>query len=192
MSTPPQPDFAYVRLGAFTYNVVRDPSTATEFLRFWLRREWETDHAEAPAEPWTWEWLSLLPRLTFRLSELPLAAVRPRPDLMSHEVGEYSFLSDLRVRAAEREESVLRGVSLEPLVVLEGTGELVDGYTRYWLLRQHGEPEVYTYLARRLTDFASDSLEEGDSPAFLVEVIDVVAPARAPTPVETAVRSIPP
>jgi len=147
MSAPPQPEFSYVRLGAFTYNVVRDPSAATELLRYWLSREWQTDHAETPDEAWTLEWLTVLPRLSFHLAQLPLADVHPRPDLMSHRVGEYSFLSALRVRAAEREESVLRGVSIEPLVVFEPNGELMDGYTRYWLLREHGEQQVYAYLA---------------------------------------------
>jgi hypothetical protein len=147
MNEPPLPEYDYVRLGAFTYNVVRDSNAVTELMRFWLKREWETDHAEAPAEPWTVEWLNLLPRLSFRLSELPLADVHPRADLMAHEVGEHSFLADLRLRAAEREESLLRGVSLEPLVVLEHNGELMDGYTRCWLLREHDEPRVYVYLA---------------------------------------------
>lgn len=100
MSAPPRPEFSYVRLGAFAYNVVRDASAATDLLRCWLSREWQADHAEAPAE-------------------------------------------------AEREQSVLRGVSIEPLVVFEPAGELMDGYTRYWLLREHGEPQVYAYLASK-------------------------------------------
>jgi hypothetical protein len=147
---PPRPAFAYVRLGRFTYNVVHDASAATDLLRFWLKREWEADHAESPGEPWTVEWLSMLPRLRFRLSEMPLAAVHPRADLMRHEVGDYSFLAALESRALEREESLLRGASLEPLVVLERNGELLDGYTRYWLLSRHGEPQVYAYLAAEL------------------------------------------
>jgi len=147
MTTLPLPDFAYERLGMFTYNVVRDPSAATEYLRFWLRREWEADHAEAPAEPWTVEWLAMLPRLGFRLAQLDLVSVHPRPDVMARGSGENSFVSELRVRAAERQESLLRGVSVEPLVVLERNGELMDGYTRYWVMREQGEPRVYAYLA---------------------------------------------
>lgn len=147
MTSPPRPTFAYERLGTFTYNVVRDPSAATAYLRFWLKREWETDHEEAPTEPWTVEWLALLPSLGFRLAELDLAAVHPRPDLMAHGTGTASFASALRVRVAERRKSLLRGVSLEPLVVREGTGELMDGYTRYWLLREQGETRIYAYLA---------------------------------------------
>jgi hypothetical protein len=146
MTTPPMPEFTYERLGTFTYNVVREPSAATEYLRFWLCREWEADHAEAPAEPWTVEWLAMLPRLVFRLAELDLARVHPRPDLMARGTGKNSFLSELRVRAAERQESLLRGVSVEPLVVLERNGELMDGYTRYWLMREQGQPRVYAYL----------------------------------------------
>jgi len=147
MTTPPLPEFAYERLGTFTYNVVRDPAAATEYLHFWLRREWEADHAEAPAEPWTVEWLAVLPRLIFRLAQLDLAAVHPRPDLMARGTGTNSFASELRVRAAERQKSLLRGVSVEPLVVLERNGELLDGYTRYWLMREQGESRIYAYLA---------------------------------------------
>jgi hypothetical protein len=143
---PPQPEFTYERMGTFTYHVVRDSAAATDLLRYWLQREWEQDRAEAPGEPWTAEWLSLLPRLEFRLAEVDLASVHVRADLMAHHTGAHRFVTELRARAREREESVLRGVSIEPLVVLERTGELMDGYTRYWVLREHREPRAFAYL----------------------------------------------
>ncbi|HJR79490.1 MAG TPA: hypothetical protein VJ821_05410 [Anaerolineales bacterium] len=105
-------------------------------------REWEFDRQEAPEERWTVEWMNILPKMEFALEILPLDAIHPRPDLMMVE----DFQTSLRERAHEREESMLRGVSIEPLLVNRNGFELMDGYTRYTVLKRHGQKEVYAYV----------------------------------------------
>ena len=108
----------------------------------WIMREWEFDRQEAPEERWTVEWMNILPKMEFALEILPLDTIRPRPDLMSVE----EFQSSLQERADEREESMLRGVSIEPLLVNRNGFELMDGYTRYTVLKRHEQKAVYAYV----------------------------------------------
>ena len=116
------------------------------FLMEWLKKEWEIDHKEAPEQPWTIEWLSLLPRMEFSVQTLELDSIKPRPDLMSYRTDTYDFMTELMERAEEREESLLRGISTEPLVVNRDGFELMDGYTRYVVLKKHGHERVYAYV----------------------------------------------
>jgi len=44
--------------------------------------------------------------------------------------------------------SVLRGVSIEPLVVNHAGTQLMDGYTRYLLLNRYNQQDVYAYVGR--------------------------------------------
>src|SRR5690242_17749027 len=110
-------DFEYRKLGMFAYHVVPDPAAIKKLLLRWIIREWETDHQENPDEPWTVEWLDILPRMEFGLHVLELSAINPRADLMNHRTDTYSFVESLERRADEREEAMLRGVSIEPLLV---------------------------------------------------------------------------
>ncbi|MEO8358271.1 MAG: hypothetical protein ABI621_20385 [Chloroflexota bacterium] len=68
--------------------------------------------------------------------------IRPRADLMSVE----EFRIGLKERAEEREEAVLRGVSVEPLLVNRNGFELMDGYTRYMVLKKYDQKQVYAYV----------------------------------------------
>ena len=136
--------FEYYRLGDFAYNVLSDPEHIKAYLMKWILREWEHDHNEAPDEHWTVEWMERLPRMDFRLEIIQLEEIRPNADLWSVE----DFQTSLQERADEREESMLRGVSIEPLLV-DGDGfELMDGYTRYLVLKRHGQKEAYAYVGR--------------------------------------------
>ena len=134
--------FEYRKLGHFTYNVLPDPLTIKAYLMKWILREWEMDHNEAPDEKWTVEWMDILPRMEFALEILKLESIHPRADLMSVE----DFQTSLKERADERQESMLRGVSIEPLLVNRNGFELMDGYTRYMVLQRHRQKEVYAYV----------------------------------------------
>lgn len=134
--------FEYRKLGDFTYNVLYDPADIKTYLMKWIMHEWETDHNEAPDEHWTAAWMNALPKMGFSLEIIDLENIHPNPDLMS--VSE--FISDLEERADEREESMLRGVSIEPVLVNRNGFELMDGYTRYTVLKRYGQKEVYAYL----------------------------------------------
>lgn len=134
--------FEYRKLGKFTYHVVSRPATIKAYLMEWIMREWDFDHKEAPEEKWTVEWMNVLPKMKFALKIIHLDTIQPRPDLMS--VAE--FQSSLQERADEREESMLRGVSIEPLLVNRNSFELMDGYTRYTVLKRHEQKEVYAYV----------------------------------------------
>jgi hypothetical protein len=134
--------FEYRKLGDFTYHVLSDPGEIRAFVMQWIMREWEFDHNEAPEEHWTVAWMETLPKMDFALEVIRLEDIRPNPDLMSGE----EFQRSLKERADEREESVLRGISLEPLLVNRNGFELMDGYTRYTVLKRYAQREVYAYM----------------------------------------------
>ena len=134
--------FEYRRLGKFTYNVLTDPLTIKAYLTKWIMKEWESDHNETPDEHWTVEWMTVLPKMEFALEVLHLDDIHPNADLFSVE----DFQRGLKERADEREESMLRGVSIEALLVNRNGLELMDGYTRYTVLKWHGQKEVYAYV----------------------------------------------
>lgn len=134
--------FEYHKLGSFTYNVLSDPVDIKAYLMKWIMREWEIDHNEAPNEHWTVTWMNVLPKMEFMLGIINLENIHPHPDLMSVE----EFISDLEERADEREESMLRGVSIEPLLVNRNSLELMDGYTRYTVLKRYNQMEACAYV----------------------------------------------
>ncbi|MHC4715278.1 MAG: ParB N-terminal domain-containing protein [Planctomycetota bacterium] len=135
----------YRQLGDFTYNVLPEGQVKPFLLR-WLKQEWERDHVEFPDQLWTVEWLEILPRMDFTLELLPLRQIRPRRDLVDYSIPGYSFAAELESRADELEESMLRGVSIEPLVVNREGLELMDGHTRYAVLARHSQKEAYAYV----------------------------------------------
>jgi len=134
--------FEYRKLGDFTYHVLPDPLTIKAYLMKWIMREWEFDHSEAHDEEWTVEWMNTLPNMEFALETLELGGIHPRSDLWSVE----DFQTSLKERADEREEGMLRGVSIEPLLINRNGFELMDGYTRYVVLKRHGQNAVYAYM----------------------------------------------
>jgi hypothetical protein len=134
--------FEYRKLGDFIYHVLTDPSEIKSFVMKWIMREWEFDHRESPDEHWTVAWMEALPKMEFMLEMIHLGDICPNPDLMSVE----DFQRSLKERADEREESILRGISIEPLLVNRNGFELMDGYTRYTVLKRYNQQEVYAYL----------------------------------------------
>ena len=138
--------FRYKNLGKFTYHVITDKSKLKPFLLKWIGGEWEIDRKEFPDQPWTFEWLNLLPHYNFKLKKVDLEIIQPRQDLMNYKTGSYSFIEELNVRADEMEESILQGSSLAPLLVKKENMELMDGYTRYTILKKYHQKWVYVYL----------------------------------------------
>lgn len=136
------PDFQYRRLGDLTYHVLTDPKDIKSHLMKWILREWEIDHDEAPHEHWTVEWMQLLPTMVFDLAIVRLEEIHLHPDLTSVE----EFRISLKERADDREDAVLRGVSIEPLLVNQDGFQLMDGYTRYMLLERYQQKEVFAYV----------------------------------------------
>ena len=134
--------FEYRKLGDFTYHVISDPTEIKAYLMKWIMREWEFGHNAAPEEHWTVKWMTALPQLEFSLEIINLADICPNADLMSV----VDFQRSLQERADEREEATLRGVSIEPLLVNRDGFELMDGYTRYTVLKRYNQKEVYTYV----------------------------------------------
>lgn len=134
--------FEYRKLGEFTYHIIPDPSEVKKYVMKWIMREWEFDHNEAPHEVWTVEWMNVLPKMDFVLKAIDLEKIRPRRDLMSVK----EFQVSLQERANEREEAIWRGVSIEPLLINRNGYELMDGYTRYKILKKYLQKEVYAYI----------------------------------------------
>ena len=134
--------FEYRGLGDFTYHVLSDPDEIKSYLMKWIMREWESDHREAPEEHWTVAWMEALPNMQFALEIIRLDRICPNVDLWSVE----EFQRGLKERADEREESILRGISIEPLLVNRHGLELMDGYTRYTVLERYAQKEVYAYI----------------------------------------------
>ena len=138
------PAFEYRKFGLFTYHTLADPRVIKTHLMQWIMREWELDHNEAPHEHWTVKWMNALPKMHFTLEVVRLEDIHPNNDLMSVE----EFQVGLKERADEREESVLRGISIEPLLVARDGFELMDGYTRYMVLRKYLQKDVYAYIGQ--------------------------------------------
>ena len=136
--------FEYRRLGDFTYHFISDPADIKTYLMKWIMREWEIDHNEAPDEHWTVKWMNKLPQMDFALEVINLNDANPNPDLMSME----DFQTSLQERADEREWAILRGVSIEPLLINRDGFELMDGYTRYTVLKRYEQKEIYAYVGR--------------------------------------------
>jgi hypothetical protein len=134
--------FEYRKLGDFTYHIISDSNDIREYMMKWIMREWESDHNQAPHEHWTVEWMRVLPKMDFILEVLHLEDIHPNSDLMSVE----EFQVSLKERADEREESILRGISIEPLLINRNGFELMDGYTRYTVLKRFEQKEVYAYV----------------------------------------------
>jgi hypothetical protein len=134
--------FEYRKLGDFTYHVLSDPAQIKTYLMKWIMREWELDHKEAPHEHWTVAWMNALPQMEFTLEIVELNQLCPNVDLMNVQ----EFQTSLKERADEREESMLRGISVEPVLVDRNGFELMDGYTRYTVLKRHEQKEVYAYV----------------------------------------------
>ncbi|HSL28356.1 MAG TPA: hypothetical protein VK900_04075 [Anaerolineales bacterium] len=134
--------FEYRRLGDFAYHVLTDPVQIKAYIMKWIMREWESDHSQAPEEHWTVKWMNALPSMEFSLKVVDLANICPNADLMSMA----AFQTSLDERADEREESILRGVSIEPLLVDRHDFELMDGYARYTVLKRYGQEKVYAYV----------------------------------------------
>jgi hypothetical protein len=135
-------DFEYRKLGDYTYHLLHDPKVIKEFLMEWVMREWESDHAQAPDEHWTVAWMNTLPKMSFSLQVIKLEDINPNSDLMSVE----QFQRELKERADDREESILRGISIEPLLVNDNSYELMDGYTRYTVLKRYRQRDIYAYM----------------------------------------------
>jgi len=134
--------FEYLKLGDFAYNVLSDPKDIKAYLMKWIKQEWESDYNKAPNENWTVAWMNTLPKMEFTLEIISLKDIQPNQDLMSVT----EFISELKERADEREESMLRGVSIEPLLVNRNGLELMDGYTRYSVLKRYKQKEVYAFI----------------------------------------------
>lgn len=134
--------FEYRKLGDFTYHILVDPNEIKTYVMKWIMREWEIDHNEAPDEHWTVSWMEALPNMEFALEIIRLADILPNADLMNVA----DFQRSLRERADEREESILRGISIEPLLVNRHGFELMDGYTRYTVLKRYRQKEAYAYI----------------------------------------------
>jgi hypothetical protein len=134
--------FEYRKLGDFTYHILSDPAEIKAYLMKWIMSEWESDHNQAPDEHWTVDWMATLPRMEFTLEIIRLDDICPNVDLMSVE----EFQRSLEERADEREEAILRGISIEPLLLNRTGFELMDGYTRYTVLKRYNQQEVFAYL----------------------------------------------
>ena len=134
--------FEYRKLGDFTYNILSDPADIQSYLMKWIMSDWEFDHNLTPDEHWTVAWMEALPKMQFALEIVRVEDICPNADLFRVE----QFHRELKERADERELSMLRGVSIEPLLVNRSGFELMDGYTRYTVLKRYEQKEVYAYV----------------------------------------------
>ncbi|MFW9866148.1 MAG: hypothetical protein ACFFEN_08635 [Candidatus Thorarchaeota archaeon] len=138
--------FEYRRLGKFTFHVITNKSKIKPFLVKWLDKEWQQDHKEYPDQIWIVDWLNLLASMKFHLEVIELGSIKLREDLMNYKNESYSFLGELKSRVDEMEEAILQGSSIGPLIVNKENMELMDGYTRYMILKKNGAKEVYVYI----------------------------------------------
>ena len=65
---------------------------------------------------------------------------------MSYKTDADDFAANLMARSREREESMLRWISIEPLLINRAGWELMDGYIRYMVLMKYNQTRVLTYV----------------------------------------------
>lgn len=134
--------FEFRKLGDFTYHVITNPDDIRSHVMKWVMGEWESDYNLAPDEHWTVQWMSVLPKMDFQLEIVRLEDIHPNADLFSVA----QFHVELKERADDREESILRGMTIEPLLINRTGFELMDGYTRYTVIKRYQQKEVYAYV----------------------------------------------
>lgn len=138
--------FSYKKLGKFTYHIIRNTEEIKSFLLNWIVKEWQQDHEEFPDQRWTIEWLDLLPELKFKLSIVNIDDINLREDLLNYNSNNYNFLETLDNRGEEMEQSILQGSSIGPLIIRNEGFELMDGHTRYMILKKHQQDKTYAYV----------------------------------------------
>jgi len=138
--------FKYKKLGKFTYHIVGKKNQIKPFLLKWIEKEWQIDHKEFPDQPWTIEWLNLLPNMEFKLIVVDLEKINLHLDLMNYKTDSYIFLEELNLRVEEMEEYLLQGSSIGPLIVNNENMELMDGYTRYMILKKNQQKRTYAFV----------------------------------------------
>ena len=140
--------FKYVPLGNFTYHVIDNPHYIKDYLLHWIIREWRKDRQDFPDQPWIRQWMDVLPQMEFSLEVIRMATIQLRDDLMNYVAPGHSFCESLAERSRDMEESILRGSSIEPLLIDDRTTELMDGYTRHSVLKKYNAGNVYAYVGR--------------------------------------------
>ena len=138
--------FKYKKLGKFTYHIIGKKNQIKPFLLQWIEKEWQIDHKEFPDQPWTIEWLNLLPNMEFKLIVVDLEKINLHLDLMNYKTDSYIFLEELNLRVEEMEEYLLQGSSIGPLIVNNENMELMDGYTRYMILKKNQQKRTYAFV----------------------------------------------
>jgi len=138
--------FLYKRLGKFTYHIIKPQENIKPFLLKWIGKEWKQDIEEFPDQPWGREWLELLSQMDFQLMKINLNEIILRMNLMNYHNVSYNFAEELEQRVMEMEESVLQGSSISPLLVNGRTMELMDGHTRYMILKKHSQVRCFAYV----------------------------------------------
>ena len=134
--------FKYKKLGKFTYHIIGKKNQIKPFLLKWIEKEWQIDYKDFPDQQWTIEWLDLLPNMKFKLLVVDLDKINLRQDLMNYKTYSYNFLEELNLRVEEMEESLLQGISIGPLIVNNENMELMDGYTRYMILKKFQQKKL--------------------------------------------------
>lgn len=138
--------FNYKKLGRFTYHIINNKNDITPFISKWLKKEWDIDIKEFPEQQWTINWLNLLPFMKFKLDIVEMDKIKLHEDLMQYESESYNFLKSLQTRAEEMEIAIIQGSSIAPLIINKENMELMDGYTRYMILKTYNQKRTYVYL----------------------------------------------
>ena len=138
--------FRHKKLDKFTYHVIGNKTKIKPFLLKWIGKEWQIDHNEFPDQQWTTKWLNLLPNMKFKLEVVDLDKINLHQDLMNYKTESYDFLEELNFRVEEMEISILQGSSIGPLIINKENLELMDGYTRYMILKKYEQKRTYAYL----------------------------------------------
>jgi len=138
--------FRHKKLDKFTYHVIGNKTKIKPFLLKWIGKEWQIDHNEFPDQQWTTKWLNLLPNMKFKLEVVDLDKINLHQDLMNYKTESYDFLEELNFRVEEMEISILQGSSIGPLIINKENLELMDGYTRYMILKKYQQKRAYAYM----------------------------------------------
>jgi len=142
-------------LDGIPYWVLEDHAQIAELVNDYVRKEWESDNRDRGKDPKDSRWIRSLPSRHWRLTTLALKEVKENPEIITIQNKEtgYDFAERLETRKADLKREIEQyGAIIRPLILRGEDMQLMDGYCRFYTLRDFGVPRVYAYIGYQPPD----------------------------------------
>ena len=136
-------------LDGITYWTLEDPAEIAELVNVHVRKEWESDSMFEGKDPKRSRWLLSLSSRQWRLEVVSMQEIKLSQEIMNYSDKKtgYDFRAHLRERERElREEIEEDGAIIWPVILRHEDRQLVDGYCRYFALKNMDIKSTYAYI----------------------------------------------